>query len=329
MARDVKKVNVFSCVQRLRKSRVNMVQNKEQYAFLYDILLEVLLCGMTSVPVPDIKRHLSHMTRQDTCTDMDGCDREFQALGEITELYQIYPCKEAKKPENLSKNRNSRILPDDHSRPILLSSLTRDSTPGYINAVFVNSNCLDDVMIATQLPMEETLKDFWSLVWDYKCTSVVMMHRARDLQQIGLLRFWPHRGESGYGGFIVMATVNQSENGYRQTSLSVRRAGEMLDSALDVTLWQLDSWPLDRDLPHNPSALVTLIGDVEKRQQQMADSHILVTCSDGASRCGLFCAGLILCDQIRSDGVVDVCQAVRLLRKRRCQFIPSKVSAVW
>ncbi|XP_044132357.1 tyrosine-protein phosphatase 4-like isoform X5 [Bufo gargarizans] len=324
MARDVRTVNVFSCVQRLRKSRANMVQNKKQYAFLYDILLEVLLCGMTSVPVPDIKRHLSHMTRQDPRTDMDGYDREFQALDKITELYQIYPCKEAKKPENLRKNRDSRILPDDHSRPILLSSLTRDSTPGYINAVFVNSNCLDDVMIATQLPMEETLKDFWSLVWDYKCTSVVMMHRAQDLQQIGLLRFWPHRGESNYGGFIVMATVKQSENGYRRTSLSVRRADEMLDSALDVTLWQLDSWPLDRDLPHNPSALVTLIGDVEKRQQQMADSHILVTCSDGASRCGLFCAGLILCDQIRSDGVVDVSQAVRLLRKRRCQFIPSK-----
>ncbi|XP_075704574.1 receptor-type tyrosine-protein phosphatase alpha-like [Rhinoderma darwinii] len=323
MARAVKKVNVFNCILQLRKNRINMVQNKDQYTFLYDILLETLLCGMTSVPVPDIERHLRHMTRRDPHTQMNGYDREFQALEKITELYQIYQCKEAKKPENQMKNRNSKILPGDHCRPILMSALARHGAPGYINAVFVNSNCPKDVIIATQLPMKETLEDFWSLVWDYKCTSVVVMHRAQDLPQISS-RFWPHKGQSHYGDFSVMATTKNSGIGYRSTSLILRRENEPSDYSLDVKLWQLDSWPMDRDLPQNPFALVTVIGEVEKSQQQMADSHVLVTCGDGASRSGLFCAGLMLCDQIRSDGIVDVSQVVRSLRKRRCQFIPSK-----
>ncbi|XP_075118447.1 receptor-type tyrosine-protein phosphatase alpha-like [Leptodactylus fuscus] len=323
MARAVKKVNVHSCVLQLRKERVNMVQNKEQYAFLYDLLLETLLCGTTSVAVPDIERHLSHMTRRDPRTHMDGYEREFQALEKITELYQIYQCKEAKKTENQRKNRNSRILPGDHCRPILMSALTRHGTPGYINAVFVNSNSLDDVMVVTQLPMKETLEDFWSLVWDYNCTSVVMMHGAQDLQQIGS-RFWPDKGVAHYGSFSVMANTKKSENGYRWTALSFWRENEPSDSSLDLKLWQLDSWPLNQELPQNPSDLITVIGEVEKSHQQTAGSHILVTCGDGASRSGLFCAGLILCDQIRSDGMVDVSQAVRSIRKRRCQFIPSK-----
>ncbi|XP_066458343.1 receptor-type tyrosine-protein phosphatase T-like [Eleutherodactylus coqui] len=323
MAKTVKKVNVFGCVHQLRKNRVNMVQNKEQYAFLYDVLLEMLLCGMTSVPVPHIEKHLSHMTKWDPHTQMDGYDREFQALEKMTELYQIYSCSEATKPENQKKNRSSSILPGDDCRPLLLSQLTRDGAPVYINAVFVHSNCLDDVVIATQLPMRETLEDFWSLVWEYKCASVVVMHRAQDVLQFGL-RFWPHKGESHYGSFTVAATTKGSGSGYRWTSLSLRREDEPLHPSLEVKLWQLDSWPLDQDLPQNPAALVTVIGEVERCQQQMAGSHILVTCSDGASRSGLFCAGLMVCDQIRSDGMVDVSQAVRLLRKRRCQFIPSK-----
>ncbi|XP_069819447.1 receptor-type tyrosine-protein phosphatase epsilon-like [Dendropsophus ebraccatus] len=323
MAKAAKKVNVFGCVNQLRKKRISMVQNQEQYIFLYDILVETLLCGTTSVPVPDIPRHLSHMTRRDPHTHLDGYEKEFQALEEITKLYEIYQCKEAKKPENQKKNRNSKILPGDHWRPILLSVLARNGTPAYINAVFVNSYCLEDVVIATQLPMKETRGDFWSLVWDYKCTSVVVMHRALDLPQIGS-HFWADNGEICYGGFSVRATGKESGNGYRSTSVSVRRENQRTDSSLDVTLWQISSWPLDQDLPSDPSALITVIGEAEKRQQQMADSHILVTCSDGASRSGLFCAGLILCDQIRSDGFLDVSQAVRSLRRRRCQFIPSK-----
>ncbi|XP_056409298.1 receptor-type tyrosine-protein phosphatase alpha-like [Hyla sarda] len=178
-------------------------------------------------------------------------------------------------------------------------------------------------MIATQLPMKETLGDFWSLVWDYKCTSVVVMHREEDLPQIGP-HFYPHKGESHYGGFSVTATGKKSGNGCGSTSLIVRKENEMSDSSLEVALWQLSTWPLDQALPQDPSSLITVIGEAEKCQQQMADSHILVTCRDGASRCGLFGAGLILCDQIRSDGIVDVSQAVRSLRKRRCQFIPNK-----
>ncbi|NXF28457.1 PTPRA phosphatase, partial [Rhodinocichla rosea] len=42
---------------------------------------------------------------------------------------------------------------------------------------------------------------------------------------------------------------------------------------------------------------------------------------DGASRSGIFCAAGFLCEQIQSEGMVDVSQAVRMLKRRRRQFI--------
>ncbi|XP_040191291.1 receptor-type tyrosine-protein phosphatase S-like isoform X2 [Rana temporaria] len=320
-ARAVKKVNVYNCVLELRKRRVKMVQEKEQYIFLYNVLLETLLCGSTSVPVVKIQEHIHHMSVENPANGVTAVHQEFQALEKITELYQIYPCKEGRKLEHQTKNRNPDILPGDHWRPILLSALTRHGAPGYINAVFVNSNSQEDAMIVTQLPMKHTLADFWALVWDYKCTAVVMMQRAQDLQENGA-RFWPEKGETCYGAFKVKTMAKNQGHGYTTLTLNLRRS-KGSDSSLEVRLFQLDSWPLDRSVPENPTVLIGLVGEAEKCQQQTSDSHILVTCCDGAGRSGLFCAGVITCDQIRSEGCLDVSQTVRSLRRRRCQFIPT------
>ncbi|XP_068128639.1 receptor-type tyrosine-protein phosphatase alpha-like [Hyperolius riggenbachi] len=320
MARAEKKVNVYQCILQLRKKRVNMVQEKEQYIFLYDVLLEALLCGATAIQVSEIQKHTMSMSVQDPRRKTTGYDMEFQAVEKLTEIYQIYPCKVARKPENQDKNRFPNILPGDSPRPILLSALTRQGDPGYINAVFVNTNTRENVLIVTQLPMKNTLEDFWSLVWDYKCVAVVMMQRAEELYENGC-RFWPEKGLTSYGNFKVLTTAMKPGDGYTVSSLNLKKSDQALD--IRVKLWQLDTWPLDTPLPENPATLISVIGQAEKCQQEVSDSHILVICSDGASRSGLFCAGIILCDQIRSDGCLDVSQAVRSLRKCRYQFIPS------
>ncbi|NWV01116.1 PTPRA phosphatase, partial [Upupa epops] len=64
-----------------------------------------------------------------------------------------------------------------------------------------------------------------------------------------------------------------------------------------------------------------LLGKVETHCQQSRDGRILVSCWDGASRSGIFCAAGFLCEQIQSDGLVDVSQAVRMLKRQRRQLI--------
>ncbi|KGL97037.1 Receptor-type tyrosine-protein phosphatase kappa, partial [Charadrius vociferus] len=171
------KVDVFHCVQRLREQRVSMVQTKEQYIFLYEVLLEGLLCSSTGIPVESIASHVRCLREAETSRHNNVLEKEFKTLQKFSELFQLLPCREAEKPSNQPKNRKPGILPADSWRPILMSSLNADGSPGYINAVFANTYTEEDRLIITQLPFLTTLVDFWALVWDYTCTSVVVLNQ--------------------------------------------------------------------------------------------------------------------------------------------------------
>lgn len=42
----------------------------------------------------------------------------------------------------------------------------------------------DDRVIVTQLPFKETVVDFWALLWDYTCTSLVLLNQIKELDQV-------------------------------------------------------------------------------------------------------------------------------------------------
>ncbi|XP_041436655.1 receptor-type tyrosine-protein phosphatase kappa isoform X3 [Xenopus laevis] len=316
-ARAEGKVNVYDCALQMRRRRPNMIQNQGQYMFLYDVLLETLVCSSTSLPVEGVLTHMRHMQTLDPGTNTSGFTREFQAVEKLTELYRICSYREAH--ENHCKNLHPDIIPGDHCRPILMSVMDQHGAPGYINAVFINSNSQEDQFIVTQLPKLETLPDLWSLVWDYRCTSIIVMHPAQDIRRL-CPHFWPVSGESTYSNFQVKKISSLRDSGFSGATLHLQHKKEPI---LEVQLWHLDSWPKDKPVPQNPGAIISLIGKVERLQQQDKESHVLVICSDGATRSGIFCAGSLICDQIRSDGFLDVSQSVRSLKKRRRQLIPN------
>ncbi|XP_074850552.1 receptor-type tyrosine-protein phosphatase kappa-like [Carettochelys insculpta] len=320
MARAEGSVDVFRCVQGLREQRVSMVQTKEQYAFLYEVLLEALLCGNTGVPVESIPSHISQLREPHAQTRSSGFAQEFKALQKLSELFQLSPCREAQQPGNLPKNRKPAILPADCSRPILMSSLKADGSPGYINAVFVATYKEEDGIIVTQLPLKETLVDFWALLWDYTCTSLVMLNRLEELDQT-YLPFWPAQGAASYGHFHVTLISEEPGAAFTTRTLAVTNKQQPSKAALEIRCWQANDWPTQEQLPPCPATIISLLREVERWPQASQDGHVLVTCWDGASRCGLFCAAHWLCEQIRCEGQLDVSQAVRMLKRRRQQLV--------
>ncbi|XP_053858626.1 receptor-type tyrosine-protein phosphatase kappa-like [Vidua macroura] len=314
------KVDVFHCVQQLREQRVSMVQTKEQYSFLYEALLEGLLCGNTGVPVESITT-LVHCLREDETSGHNSVlEKEFKALQRFSELFQLLPCREAEKPRNQPKNRKPGILPADSCRPILMSSVNADGSPAYINAVFASTYTEEERIIITQLPFPTTLVDFWALVWDYTCTSVVVLNQLHELDKT-YVHFWPTQGEDDYGRFRVQLISEEPGAGFTTWTLVLSNRQQPKKSAMEIRLHQLTDWPMQQHLPPHPGTIISLLGKVETHHRQSQDGHILVTCWDGASRSGIFCAAGFLCEQIQSEGMVDVSQAVRMLKRRRRQFI--------
>ncbi|XP_071436492.1 receptor-type tyrosine-protein phosphatase alpha-like [Pithys albifrons albifrons] len=313
-------VDVFQCVQQLREQRISMVQTKEQYTFLYEALLEGLLCGTTGVPVESITTLVHSLRETETSRNNNVLEVEFKALQKFSELFQLLPCREAEKTSNQPKNRKPGILPADSCRPILMSLLNADGSPGYINAVFASTYTEEDRIIITQLPLKSTLVDFWALVWDYTCTSVVVLNQLQELDKT-YVEFWPTQSEEDYGCFHVRLISEEPGAGFTAWTLALTNRQQPKKSALEVQLWQLKDWPMQERLPPHPATIINLLGKVETHRRQSQGGHILVTCWDGASRSGIFCAASFLCEQIQSEGMVDVSQAVRTLKRRRRQFI--------
>uniref|UniRef100_A0A8C9FSF1 protein-tyrosine-phosphatase n=1 Tax=Pavo cristatus TaxID=9049 RepID=A0A8C9FSF1_PAVCR len=320
MAKAEGKVDVFHCVQKLREQRICMVQTKEQYAFLYEVLLEGLLCGCTGVPVERVASHISCLQGAETQSQNNVLEKEFKAVQKFSELFQLLPCREAEKPSNQPKNRKPGILPADSFRPILMSSLNADGSPGYINAVFASTYSKEDRLIITQLPFSSTLVDFWALVWDYTCTSVVVLNQLQELDKT-YVEVWPTQGKAIHGHFHIQWISEEPGAGFTVWTLELTNRQQPKKSAMKVHFWQLEDWPMQHRLPPHPATIISLLGKVETHQRQSKDGHILVTCWDGASRSGIFCAASFLCEQIQSEGLVDVSQAVRMLKRRRRQLI--------
>ncbi|KAM3655221.1 receptor-type tyrosine-protein phosphatase alpha-like [Ammospiza maritima maritima] len=188
------------------------------------------------------------------------------------------------------------------------------------------SSCLsqtyteEERIIITQLPFPTTLVDFWALVWDYTCTSVVVLNELQELDKT-YVQFWPSQGEDDYGRFHVQLISEEPGAGFTTWTLVLSNRQQPKKSAVEIQLHQLTDWPMQKHLPPNPDTIISLLGKVETHHRQSQDGHILVTCWDGASRSGIFCAAGFLCEQIQSEGMVDVSQAVRMLKRRRRQFI--------
>ncbi|CAI9733313.1 receptor-type tyrosine-protein phosphatase T-like [Octopus vulgaris] len=80
------------------------------------------------------------------------------------------PYTEATKPENTRKNLHNFILPYDHSRVKLQPD--EISSSDYINANFINNQRY----IACQGPTQSTLTDFWRMIWQLKCNTIIALN---------------------------------------------------------------------------------------------------------------------------------------------------------
>ncbi|KAK7100062.1 hypothetical protein V1264_023065 [Littorina saxatilis] len=71
-----------------------------------------------------------------------------------------------------------------------------------------------------------------------------------------------------------------------------------------------------------PKSLMATLEAAENWQQRNNPLNpICILSKDGASRCGIYCAVHICCDQLKTDGEVDILNAVRLVRHNRPQLV--------
>ncbi|XP_071505916.1 receptor-type tyrosine-protein phosphatase alpha-like [Diadema antillarum] len=345
-ARRSERVEVYKFVKYMRHRRPFMVQTPEQYQFVYNTVLEDLLWEETEIPGKNFSLQLARLKRNVRGRMHSRLNQEFQKLKTLCPDPPECSMRSGKMAENRSKNRYGNTLPLQRNRVILQ---TRDSPEAdYINASFVRVSCCS--FITTQMPMPNTVCDFWTMVADYKPAYIIMLNENYGTDKSDV-QYWPDSGYRRYGPYTISASVIKQDVDIIVRCLTVEsswiREGEQ----------SRDPNPEERD-PVPAPALAAQPGrefylrkvTTEAREETpslppvgellglsspgslLVSSWMLPSRSDtvdtgglnGVGRTGVFCAVMECIHQLDKEGAVDVFQTVKMLRVERPHMVQTE-----
>ncbi|XP_067109109.1 receptor-type tyrosine-protein phosphatase mu-like [Osmerus mordax] len=312
-------VDIYNCVRELRSRRVNMVQTEEQYVFIHDAILEACLCGDTTIPANQLRSVYYDMNRLDPQTNSSQIKEEFRTLNMVTPTLRVEDCSIALLPRNHEKNRCMDVLPPDRCLPFLITIDGESSN--YINAALMDSYKQPSAFIVTQHPLPNTVKDFWRLVLDYHCTSIVMLNDVDPAQLCP--QYWPENGVHRHGPIQVEFVSADLEEDIISRIFRIYNAARPQDGYRMVQQFQFLGWPMYRDTPMSKRSFLKLIRQVDKWQEEYdgGEGRTVVHCLNGGGRSGTFCAISIVCEMLQHQRSVDVFHAVKTLRNNKPNMV--------
>ncbi|XP_078721504.1 receptor-type tyrosine-protein phosphatase C isoform X2 [Lampetra fluviatilis] len=333
-------VDVYGCVFRLRHQRPLMVQvEQSQYVLLHRALLEHHLFGNTELSMAKLHSRVQAMKFKASQQDQSPVDVEFKRLPTFEGTFAQ---KAGRNSNNVSKNRSTNVIPYDFNRVKLWKftpseindeeddddnnsdedeSDNENSDKDYINASFMDGYHKQKSIIATQNPLPDTVSDFWLMVVQQNCSHIVMLSELSEGGKEQSAHYWPLKGTQNYGavGVTVRNVTSRRDLVVREFSLTYENKESV------VTQIQYPHWKPD-GLPKSPKALVAIMNAVQGCQKENGNNrHIVVHCSDGASRTGIFCALWNTLEAARVEGMVDFFQAVKWLNMQRPAIVQEKV----
>ncbi|KAF2069612.1 hypothetical protein CYY_009068 [Polysphondylium violaceum] len=242
-------------------------------------------------PVYNIKKHIQNL---------DLIRQEFRLL-EDTSLPS--ETSEGDKKHNSIKNRYTNILPCNSTRVILEKIGDKEGTD-YINANFIDG-VFPKQYICTQGPLQNTISDFWRMMWENSCSIIVMLSREQENCRPKCDRYWPDN-ETG----ITPTNHPPLSNNTTQHTFNVKLKDVTRDekreiiirklslthmatnSTREITHYQYEGWP-DHNAPPSTEPLRHLLNIINDNQNaldvKLQNRPIVVHCSAGVGRTGTFC----------------------------------------
>nr|XP_026695149.1 receptor-type tyrosine-protein phosphatase epsilon-like isoform X1 [Ciona intestinalis] len=210
--------------------------------------------------------------------------------------------------KNKQKNRNKLILPYNNNRVKL--ETRSDNRSDYINASYIESDT--HKYIATQAPMKNTVVDFWAMVWEQRCPTIVMLTNLTENGKVKCEKYWPDKNSVYKCGDIHIVTMEETMHGcYVIRKLQV----SMLDkNKRTIVQYQFLTWG-EHDAPTTTSGFFKFFDQINEGND--GNEYTVVHCSDGVGRTGSFIAFNFILSTMEQNQQVDVYDVIMQLRKQR------------
>ncbi|XP_043959727.1 receptor-type tyrosine-protein phosphatase epsilon isoform X1 [Gambusia affinis] len=308
-------VDVFGFVSKIREQRSQLIQTDMQYSFVYQALLEYYLYGDTELDVSSLEGHLHKLHNTFADGDRVGLEEEFKKLTNMRIMKENM--RTGNLPANMKKNRVLQIIPYDFNRVILSMRRGQEFTD-YINASFIDGYRQKDYFIATQGPLTHTVEDFWRMVWEWKCHSIVMLTELQEREQDKCCQYWPTEDSATYGDYTVELKGDTLCETFSLRDLVLTFVPEK--QTRTVRHFHFHGWP-EIGIPAEGKGMIDIIASVQRQQQQSGNHPIVVHCSAGAGRTGTFIALSNILERVKAEGLLDVFQTVKSLRMQRPHMV--------
>uniref|UniRef100_A0A1I8HPM1 Protein-tyrosine-phosphatase n=1 Tax=Macrostomum lignano TaxID=282301 RepID=A0A1I8HPM1_9PLAT len=188
--------------------------------------------------------------------DNSAFQLEFEEIQRVT--HKDWQAYHAKHPDNLSKNRYTDICPYDHSRVVLLSNPGK-KMGDYINANYVDGYRRDKAYIACQGPVPSTFDDFWLMVWENRCTAIVMISNFVERGRRKCDQYWPSSGSEVYGAISVKLIRQLNKAAYCMREFSIRNLrAKKLAKERQLFHFHYSEWP-DYGVPAYPLPVLNFV----------------------------------------------------------------------
>ncbi|XP_077364709.1 receptor-type tyrosine-protein phosphatase mu-like isoform X6 [Festucalex cinctus] len=294
-----------------------------------------------AIRVADLLQHITQMK----CAEGYGFKEEYESFLEG----QSAPWDSAKKDENRMKNRYGNIIAYDHSR-VRLQPQDGEKGSDYINANYVDGYHRPNHYIATQGPMQETMYDFWRMVWQENTAAIVMVTNLVEVGRVKCCKYWPDDSDI-FGDVSVTLMETQLLSEYVIRTFAVEKVGDVAEASAcpscaatptangslvfqrgvaeirEIRQFHFTGWP-DHGVPLHATGLLGFIRRVKAKTPPTAGPTV-VHCSAGAGRTGCFMVIDIMLDMAEREGVVDIYNCVRELRARRVNMVQTEEQYVF
>ncbi|KAM4572267.1 phosphatidylinositol phosphatase PTPRQ-like isoform 3-T3 [Odontesthes bonariensis] len=272
-----------------------------------EIYVIQLLSYRKSLKPVNKKSFLQHV--EDLCGNDNAKFQE--EFAELPKLLQDLATTDADLPWNKSKNRFPNIKPYNNNRVKLLSE---PGTAGsdYINASFVSGYLCPNEFIATQGPLPGTVADFWRMIWETGTRTIAMLTQCYEKGRIRCHKYWPEDNKpmTVFSDILISKVSEEVLPDWTVRTLKVEKHGHYIL----VRHFNYTSWP-EHGVPESCSTIIKFVKAV--RAHRHDNTTIVVHCSAGVGRTGVFIALDHLIQHVRDHDFVDIYGLVAELRSER------------
>uniref|UniRef100_A0A8W8NSI4 protein-tyrosine-phosphatase n=1 Tax=Magallana gigas TaxID=29159 RepID=A0A8W8NSI4_MAGGI len=301
------KINIVEYVHTMREDRMNMIQNTNQYKFLYHALYESFRTGCHVLKKDVFVQEMDAQMQSDKATNLSNFRTEFK---ELDSMRRIFDENEKRIGiQNLKLNMTENVLPADKLRIILSSHVPERGT--YYNAVPISTFTTKDCIIAGQYPVQGAGIDLIRLLVDQDCSSLVLTHPLSEI---------PHSGgwfsDPSFNYRVEVGAVTKMSADVNKCNVRIKPPSSK--GWHKVSMYEIKTWNPTENLPQ---VLLDAVKRIQLCELVDPERKLAILSRDGASRCGEFCAVYNAIQQLQQDQEVDMFTIVRQLQSRRPEMI--------